>query len=141
MDPISTHADYSVIGGKLIIYRKKTPQLGEENPYKLPQQDKKPQFAMPVRSSGLIGLQLRPILLKYSNSLGTTAFFLSLSKARVYYVPARPYQLIAICFVFYILTIPYIPSLIDHYHIRRTSLPLGPLKAQGRFIHLNYWLL
>jgi hypothetical protein len=31
------HADYSVIGGKLVIYIKKTLQLGEENPYKPPQ--------------------------------------------------------------------------------------------------------
>jgi len=31
------HADYSVTGGKLIIYRKKTLQLGEEKPYELPQ--------------------------------------------------------------------------------------------------------
>jgi hypothetical protein len=30
------HADYSIIGGKLIIYRKKTLQLGEEKPYKPP---------------------------------------------------------------------------------------------------------
>ncbi|OCK99651.1 uncharacterized protein K441DRAFT_651782, partial [Cenococcum geophilum 1.58] len=38
------------------------------------------------------------------NSLGTTAFFSSLSKARVYYVPARPCQLIAI----YLLLLPYL---------------------------------
>ena len=33
-----TYADYSIIGGKLIIYRKKNPTvgLGEEKPYKLP---------------------------------------------------------------------------------------------------------
>jgi len=30
------------------------------------------------------------------NSLETTAFFSSLSKAGVHYVPARPYQLIAV---------------------------------------------
>ncbi|OCK98040.1 uncharacterized protein K441DRAFT_654960 [Cenococcum geophilum 1.58] len=31
------------------------------------------------------------------NSLGTTASFSSLSKARVYYVPARPCRSIAVC--------------------------------------------
>ena len=36
MDPILAYADYFVIGGKLIIYRKKTLQLGEEKPYKPP---------------------------------------------------------------------------------------------------------
>jgi hypothetical protein len=50
------HADYSVTGEKLVIYMKKTLQLGEENPYKLPQQNKKPQFAMSVHSSSLTGL-------------------------------------------------------------------------------------
>jgi hypothetical protein len=67
--------------------------LGEEKPYKLPQSDKKPQFTIFVYNSGPIGLQLHPILpsLDYLNSLGTTAFFSSLSKARVHYVLARPY--------------------------------------------------
>jgi hypothetical protein len=46
------------------------------------------------------------------NSLGTTASFSSLSKARVHYVLARPCQLIAVCIVFYILAIPYMLSLI-----------------------------
>ena len=37
-DPIYARADYSVTGGKLIIYRKKNPTvgLGEEKPYELP---------------------------------------------------------------------------------------------------------
>jgi len=37
MDPILAHADYSVTGGKLVIYREKTLQLGEEKPYEPPQ--------------------------------------------------------------------------------------------------------
>src|SRR6266704_2845534 len=52
---------------------------------------------MSVRRSGPAGLQLRPVLLGCSNSLGTTASFLGLSKARAHYVPARPCQFIAIC--------------------------------------------
>jgi hypothetical protein len=76
---------------------------------------------MSVHSSGPTGLQLRPILLRCSNSLGTTASFLSLSKARVHYVPARLCQSIAVCFVFHILTIPYILSLVDYYY-----MPLPP---------------
>jgi len=39
------------------------------------------------------------------NSLGTTASFSSLSKARVYYVLARPCQLIA---VYLLLPLPYL---------------------------------
>jgi len=58
------------------------------------------------------------------NSLGTTASFSSLSKARVYYVPARPCQLITVYFVFYILTIPCVLSLVDYYYIRHASPPL-----------------
>ena len=37
IDPILAYIDYFIIEGKLIIYRKKTLQLGEEKPYKLPQ--------------------------------------------------------------------------------------------------------
>jgi hypothetical protein len=67
--------------------------LGEEKPYKLPQSDKKPQFAMSICSNSPIGLQLYPIppSLDCLNSLKTTIFFSSLSKARVHYVLARPY--------------------------------------------------
>ena len=36
MDSILAYADYFIIGGKLIIYIKKTLPLGEEKPYKLP---------------------------------------------------------------------------------------------------------
>jgi hypothetical protein len=36
MDSILAHADYSIIEGKLVIYRKKTLQLREEKPYKPP---------------------------------------------------------------------------------------------------------
>ena len=46
------------------------------------------------------------------NSLGTTASFSSLSKARVHYILARPCQLIAVYIMFYILAIPCVLSLI-----------------------------
>jgi hypothetical protein len=74
--------------------------LGEEKPYKPPQSDKKPQFAISAHSSGPTGLRLRsiPPSLDVLNSLGTTASFSSLSKARVYYVLARPYRLIAVSY-------------------------------------------
>jgi hypothetical protein len=80
--------------------------LGEENPYKLPQSDKKPQFTMFTRSSGPMGLRLCPIppSLDYLNSLGITASFSSLSKAGVHYVSARPCQLITVsyyCFLYF----------------------------------------
>ena len=80
-------------GGKLVYLQKENPcSLGEEKPYKLPQSDKKPQFAISARSSGPVGLQLRPIppSLDCLNSLEITIFFFSLSKAGVHYIPARP---------------------------------------------------
>ena len=55
-----------------------------------------------VHSSGPAGLQLRPVLLKCLNSIGTTASFSSLSKARVHYVLARPR------YVCYVLYVPYL---------------------------------
>ena len=85
------HADYSVTGGKLVIYMKKTLQLGEEKPYELPQQDKKPQFAMSIHSSSPAGLQLHPVLFGYLISLRTIALLSSLFKAGVQYIPTRPY--------------------------------------------------
>ena len=38
-DPILAHADYSVIGGKLVYLQEENPavELGEEKPYKPPQ--------------------------------------------------------------------------------------------------------
>ena len=76
--------------------------LGEEKPYKLSQLDKKPRFAMSVRSSGPAGLWLCPIppSLDILNSLGTTASFSSLFKAGVYYIPDRPCRLITIYLLF-----------------------------------------
>jgi hypothetical protein len=56
-----------------------TVRLGEEKPYKLPQWDKKPRFAMSVYSGGPAGLRLHPASLDVLNSLGTTASLFSLS--------------------------------------------------------------
>jgi len=92
---------------------------------------KNPCFAMSVRSSSPAGLQLRPILLGCSNSLGTTASFLSLSKTRVHYVLARPCQLIAIRLVFHILTIPCMLSLIDHCQYALPPPPKSHRRRKG----------
>ena len=97
------HKDYFVTGGKLVYLQEENPcSLEEEKPYKLPQLDKKPRFAMSAYSSGPIGLQLRPVppSLDYLNFLGTTTSFSSLSKVGVYYVPARPCRLIAVYLLF-----------------------------------------
>ena len=80
--------------------------LQEENPYKLPQLHKKSRFTMSVYSSGPTGLRLYsvPPSLNCLNSLKTTTSFSNLSKAGVHYIPARPYQLIAV----YLLFLPYL---------------------------------
>src|ERR1700685_1366017 len=99
MDPTWPTQTTPSQGGKLVYLQEENPcSLGEEKPYKLPQSDEKPQFAMSVCSSGPTGLQLRPVppSLDYLSSLGTTASFSSLSKAGVHYVPARPCRLIAV---------------------------------------------
>ena len=90
-------------GGKLVYLQEENPcSLGEEKPYKLPQSDKKPQFAMSVYSSGPAGLQLCPVppSLDILNSLGTTASFSSLFKTGVHYILARPCRLIAVYLLF-----------------------------------------
>src|SRR6266702_267740 len=87
---------------------------------------------MSVRSNGPAGLQLRPVLLGCSISLGTTASFLGLSKAGVHYVPARPCQLIAMSWlvvVSHILTIPCVLSLILTIAIYTMPPPLGPMEG------------
>jgi hypothetical protein len=86
-----------------------------------------------IYSSGPIGLQ-HVLLLRYFKLLRNYYFLLfSLSKARVYYVLTRPCQLIdrhiLIVSFSYILTIPYILSLVNYYYICLTSPPLEPLKA------------
>ena len=49
------HIDYSILKGKTCIFTGRKPQqLGEENPYKPLQLDKKPQFIISVYSSSLI---------------------------------------------------------------------------------------
>ena len=90
-------------GGKLVYLQEENPcSLGEEKPYKLPQSDKKPQFTISAHSSGPAGLWLHPIppSLDCLNSLGTTASFSSLSKAGVYYIPARPCRSITMYLLF-----------------------------------------
>ena len=80
--------------------------LGKEKPYKLSQSDKKPQFTISACSSGPTGLWLHPIPLSLDvlNSLRTIISPSSLSKARVYYILAKPCQSITI----YLLFPPYL---------------------------------
>jgi hypothetical protein len=107
--------------------------LGEEKPYKLPQSDKKPRFAMSVYSSGPTGLRLRPIppSLDYLNSLGTTASFSSLSKARVYYVLARPCRSIAVYLLLFLLYLNRPLYTISYLTITIYTIPpsLRPIKG------------
>ena len=104
--------------------------LGEEKPYELPQSDKKPRFAMSARSSGPIGLRLRPVppSLDCLNSLGTTASFSSLSKARVYYVPARPCRLIAVYLLLFLLYLDRPLYAISYLTIAIYTMPPSPLR-------------
>jgi len=94
---------------------------------------------MSVYSSGPIGLQLRPILLRYLNSLGTTASFSSLSKLgllRLSQALLINYYIFVI--IFYILTIPYMLSPVDHCYIRHASPLLRPIKGV-KGIYLFYY--
>jgi len=84
---------------------------------------------MSIYSSSPINLQLHPILFKYLNSLKTITFFFSLSKAKIHYILARPCQSIAVYFIFHILTIPYILSLVDHYYIYFIFSPFKAIKG------------
>ena len=115
--------------------------LGEEKPYKLPQSDEKLRFAISVCSSGPVGLRLCPISpsLDYLNSLGTTASFSSLFKARVHYVLARPCRSIAVYLL--LLFLPYLDHplyTISCLTIAIYTMPPSPLRPiEGvRGIHL-----
>src|SRR6266700_3566737 len=83
---------------------------------------------MSVRSSGPAGLQLRPVLLGCSISLGTTASFSGLSKARVHYVPARPCQLITVSCCFLYLDHPLCAISCVNHLIAYYSQKIIPLK-------------
>jgi hypothetical protein len=104
--------------------------LGEEKPYKLPQSDKKPQFAISACSSGPAGLRLCPVppSLDYLNSLGTTASFSSLSKAGVYYVLARPCRLIAVYLLLFLLYLDRPLRAISYLTITIYTMPPPPLR-------------
>jgi hypothetical protein len=81
---------------------------------------------MSVHSSGPTDLRLRPVLLRCSNSLGTTASFLSLSKELGFTTSqlGLANRLLYFTVVSHILTTPYILSLVGYCHI-----PLPPPKA------------
>ena len=90
-------------GGKLVYLQEENPcSLGEEKPYKLPQSDKKPWFAISACSNSPAGLRLCPVppSLDCLNFLGTTASFSSLFKAGVHYILARPCRLITVYLLF-----------------------------------------
>ena len=106
--------------------------LGEEKPYKPPQQYKKPRFAIVCTQQRPCGPTAIYYLLGCLNSLGTTtSFFSSLSKAKVYTL-ARPCQLINYYMLIasYILTTPYILSLI--LTIAIYAIPPPPQSHQRR---------
>ena len=86
---------------------------------------KNPDLPYPSVAAALRAYVLRPASLDVLASLGTTASFSGLSKARVHYVPARPCQLITVsCYYFPYLNHPLCAiSCVDHCHIRHASPP------------------
>src|ERR1700733_10630831 len=91
-------------GGKLVYLQEENPYgWGRKNPISSLSRIKNPD--LPCLH---VAAALRPYSTSSSldvlNSLGTTASFSSLSKARVHYVPARPCRLIAV----YLLFLPYL---------------------------------
>ena len=91
---------------------------------------------MSVRSSDPIGLRLRPILLRCSNSLGTTASFLSLSKELGVTISqlGLANQLLCFTVVSHILTTPYILSLVNHCYIYYASSPRAIKGVRGIYL-------
>ena len=104
--------------------------LGEEKPYKLPQSDEKPRFAMSARSSGPAGLRLRPVppSLDCLNSLGTTTSFSSLFKAGVHYILVRPCRSIAVYLLLFLLYLDRPLCAISCLTIAIYIMPLSPLR-------------
>ena len=111
--------------------------LGEEKPYKPPQQNKKPRLAISVRSSGPAGLRTTSCLLRCLATLGTTASFLSLLRpgftiSQLYLANCLPYLII----ISYILTIPQVLSLVITFTIYAIPFPpLRPIKGIRGFIY------
>jgi hypothetical protein len=85
---------------------------------------------MSARSSSPIGLRLRPIppSLGYLNSLGTTTSFSSLSKAGVYYVPARPCRSITVYLLLFLLYLNCPLYTISYLTITIYTIPPSPLR-------------
>jgi hypothetical protein len=126
-------------GGKLVYLQEENPySLGEEKPYKPPQSDKKPQFAISACSSGPVGLWLYPAcLFRCFGLLKYHCFPLQLILS---WGSLRPSQALPIdCRVLLLsfpilLTVPCVLSLINHCCIRHASPP--PRAIEGvRGIH------
>src|SRR6266566_2771052 len=119
-------------GGKLVY-------LQEENPYSWGRKNPISNLSR-IKNPDLPYLHIAAALRAYSisssldilNSLGTTTSLSSLSKVRVYYIPARPCQSITVYFLpLLYLNYPLctISCLVNYCYIYYASPPLRPIKG------------
>src|SRR6266576_3717779 len=130
---LTSDTDPSCGPRRLLCHRGKTCNLQEEkpcscwgrkNPMSHLSRMKNPDLPCPSVAAALRAYSYILSSLDVSISLGTTASFSSLSKARVHYVLARPYQLITMsCCFLYLVHLLYVISYINHCHIRHASPP------------------
>ena len=132
MDPIQAHTDYSVTGGKLIIYRKKTLQLnqGRKNPISHLSRIKNPDLPYPSIAAALqaYGYVLSSLNIQTPQEplLPSLAY---LSQGSLRPNQALPTDCCVFIVVSHILTIPCVLSLVNHCLIHHASPPQGLLKA------------
>ena len=116
-------------GENLCIYKKKPPtvRLGEEKPYKLPQQDKKTPICYIRLQRQPYGPTATSCLLRCFKLLRYLYFPLQLILSQGLLCPSQ--ALLINCYILLLLfpillTVPYMLSLINYYYIRYTSPPL-----------------
>src|SRR6266705_5198129 len=126
------HADYSVTGGKTCRLQEEKPySWGRKNPMSHLSRMKNPDLPYPSVAAALQAYALRPASLDILVSLGTTASFSGLLRPgfTTSQLCLTIYLLCLVAFVSYILTIPYMLSLVNYCYIYYASPPLRPIKG------------
>src|SRR6266700_7859787 len=120
---------------------KKTCSWGRKNPISHLSRIKNPNLPYSSVAAALQAYSYVLYSLDVLTSLGTTASFSSLFKARVYYIPARPCYVLAVscCFCFLYLDHPLCAiSCVDHCHIRHASFPPKAYRRRKGDLSINH---